>query len=333
MQDSPIPCPSLRQAALLRRYGPPEAIRVETQLLPPRKPGLVPVQVLAAAVTVGDARIRAARAPGGLGPMLRLAFGLTGPRQPVLGMFFCGRQIEPAPGLAAGSRVMGNTGMAMGAHATHLQIDPARLRPVPESLGAAEAAALMFGGLTAADFLLDKAALRPGQSLLVNGATGEVGCAALQIARHLGLVTTAICRAANHEFARGLGASACHDYRQGPPQGRWDGILDLAGTLPYARSKALLAPGGVLMPATASLGAMLGGALRPRRGTHRITPSTTDDGPKALDRLLDLHRQGAIRPVVSAHLSLDQIAQAHALCDSGHKRGSVVVVMAADDRP
>ncbi len=331
MQDSPLPSPSLRQAAILRRYGPPGAIRVETQPLPQRKAGQVPVQVLAAAVTVGDARIRAARAPGGLGPMLRLAFGLTGPRQPVLGMFFCGRLIEPAPGLAAGARVMGGTGMAMGAHATHLPIDPSRLRPVPESLDVAEAAALMFGGLTAADFLLDKAALRPGQSLLVNGATGEVGTAALQLARHLGLVTTAICRAENHDFARGLGASTCHDYRQGPPQGQWDGILDLAGNLPYARSQALLTPGGVLMPATASLGAMLGAALRPRRGPHRITAATTDDGPKALDRLLDLYRRGAIRPVVSARLPLDQIGQAHAICDSGHKRGSVVVVMPDDD--
>jgi NADPH:quinone reductase-like Zn-dependent oxidoreductase len=149
----------------------------------------------------------------------------------------------------------------------------------------------------------------------------------LQIARHLGAATTAVCRAENHALARSLGAAACHDYRIGPPCGEWDAILDIAGTLPWARARALLAPGGVLMPVTASLGQMLGAALQPRRGGRRITGATTSDGPAALARVLDLARAGVLVPVIAARLPLSGIAKAHALVDSGHKRGSVVVVV------
>ena len=256
---------------------------------------------------------------------MRLAFGLTRPRRPVLGMMFAGRMASAGTRFDDGDRVIGTTGMAMGAHAEILAVDEARLLPLAD-LSDSDAVALLFGGMTAADFLIDKARLRAGQRLLVNGATGEVGVAALQIARHLGAVTTAVCRAENHDLARSLGAAACQDYRQGPPCGEWDAILDIAGTLPWRQARGLLAPGGVLMPVTASLGQMLGAALRPRRGGRRITGATTSDGPAALARVLDLARAGVLAPVIAARLPLAGIAAAHALCDSGHKRGSVVVV-------
>lgn len=315
------------KAAICTAYGPPETVTIADVPDPVPRPGEAAVDVAAAAVTLGDARIRAARAPAGLSFGLRLAFGLRRPRKPVLGMFFCGRLVQAAGGLPAGTLVMGNTGMAMGAHAERLVVAPDRLFAVPGGLDAAGAAALFFGGLTAADFLIDKARLAPGERLLVNGATGEVGCAALQIARHLGAGVTAVCSAANHDFALSLGADAVHDYRSGPPVGQWDVIMDVAGTLPYAAARPLLAPGGRLLPVTAGLGAMLGAALRPRRHGHVVTAATTADGPPAMRRLLDLHAQGALRPVVGATFPFDRIRDAHHLADSGHKRGAVVVMM------
>ena len=250
--------------------------------------------------------------------MLRLAFGLTAPRRPVLGMNFAGLVPD-------GTRVMGVTTMRLGAHAERLALPAGRVVRIPEGLSDAEAAAFFFGGLTAADFLIDKAALRRGQSLLVNGATGEVGVAALQIARHLGARTTAICRAENHDFARQMGATDCLDYRDGSPKGQWDAILDIQGTLPFARARPLLAPGGVLLPGTATLGPMLGAALRPRRGGLRVTAGVTLDTPVAMERLVGLYRQGTYRPFVGAEFAFADIGKAHALADSGHKRGAVVV--------
>jgi NADPH:quinone reductase-like Zn-dependent oxidoreductase len=312
------------KAAVARRYGPPDVVALVEVPLPLLRPGQVHVEVGAAAVTVGDARIRAARAPAGMGLLMRLAFGLTRPRRPVLGMMFAGRMASAGARFNDGDRVIGTTGMAMGAHAEILAIDETRLLPLSD-LSDSDAVSLLFGGMTAADFLIDKARLQPGHRLLVNGASGEVGCAAVQIARHIGAEVTAVCRAENHDLVRHLGARHCHDYCIGPPCGEWDAILDVAGTLPWARARGLLAPGGVLMPVTASLGQMLGAALRPRRGGRRITGVTTSDGPAALARVLDLARAGALVPVIAARLPLAGIVEAHALADSGHKRGSVVV--------
>ena len=104
------------KAAVIRAYGGPEVVKIETLPAPVPRNRRIGVTVSAAAVTRGDARIRAADAP----PGLRLAFGIRRPRQPVLGMFFSGRLNEAAAGLPPGARVFGNTGMAMGAHAEEL---------------------------------------------------------------------------------------------------------------------------------------------------------------------------------------------------------------------
>lgn len=315
-------------AALARAYGGPDVITLAPRPAPVAPPGWAEVAVRAAAVTRGDARIRAGAAPPGLSAGLRLAFGLRRPRQPVLGMMFCGEISAPVAGFAAGARVLGNTGLAMGAHAERLVIAPERLFAVPEGLDDAEAAALLFGAMTAAGFLIDKARIAPGARVLINGATGEVGCAAVQIARYLGAEITAVSRAENHDFARELGAHRVLDYRDGPPRGAWDLVLDIAGTLPWAGARAILAPGGRLAPVTASLGMMLGAATRPRRaGGRRICASTTAEGPAAMARVLALLNRGALRPVVGTRLPFDEIARAHDLADSTHKRGAAIVMM------
>ncbi|MGQ7828813.1 NAD(P)-dependent alcohol dehydrogenase [Altererythrobacter sp. Z27] len=298
--------------------------------LPAANRGHARISVNAAAVTSGDARIRSAMAPAGMSVGLRLAFGIRRPRQPVLGMFFSGTLEEAVAGMEPGTRVFGNTGMAMGAHAQHLTIASDRIVAIPDDLELddAEAAALPFGGLTAADFLIGKARIAQGAKVLVNGATGEVGCAALQIASNFGAIVTAVCRTENHEFARELGASRVHDYREGIPRGQWDIVMDIAGTLPWRRASELVAPGGVHLPVTASLHQMLGAALFPRRAEgRRISGTTSSDGPAALLRLRSLFADGVLKPVVGARFPFSRIVDAHVLVDTGHKRGGVVVTM------
>lgn len=308
-----------------RRYGPPEVIDLVSRPDPIPKPGEVLVRVTAAPVTRGDARIRALDVPAGFGPILRLAFGLRGPRAKVQGVEFAGRVVTGAGDFAPGRRVFGITGMAGGAHAEHLCIAASgRILPIPESLSDAEAAAFFFGGLTAADFLIDKAGLHPGERLLVNGATGAVGVAALQIARRLGAQVTAVCSAPNHDFALGLGADAVLDYRDGPPRGVWDVVMDVAGTLPF--DPGVLSPGGRYLPVTASLAQTLGQALRPRRQGRRLTGGVISDSLPAMQRLVRLHSEGAFQPVVGQTLPFARIRQAHALAGGGHKRGSVVLL-------
>lgn len=310
-----------------RRYGPPEVIDLVERPIPRAKPGEVLVRVTAAPVTRGDARIRALDVPAGFGPILRLVFGLRGPRTRVQGMEFAGHVVTGAGTFAPGDRVFGITGMRGGAHAEYLCVlASGRLLPIPETLSDAEAAAFFFGGLTAADFLIDKAALRPGERLLVNGATGAVGVAALQIARHLGAQVTAVCSAPNHNFALGLGAGAVLDYHSGPPRGVWDVVMDVAGTLPF--DPAILSPGGRYLPVTATLGQTIDQALRPRRQGRALTGGVIADTLPAMQRLVRLHAEGAFRPVMGETLPFARIREAHALAGGGHKRGSVVLLFA-----
>lgn len=319
------------RAATTPAYGPPEVVRVARVPRPRPGPGEVLVRVSATPVTRGDARLRGNDAPAGFGPLLRLAFGLRRPRNPVQGMEFAGVVETPAGGLASGDRVFGVTGLKGSAHAEYLTIPAAgRIFRTPETLTDAEAAAFFFGGLTAADFLIDKARLAPDERVLINGATGAVGSAAIQIARHLGARVTAVCSPANADFARWIGAEEVFDYGAGGIAGAWDVVMDVAGTLPYPRAAALLRRGGRLLPVTATLREQISYVLQPRRGGHRITGGTIAETRPAMERLLALHTEGAYQPVVGAVLPFERIAAAHALAGSGHKRGSVVVRIEGD---
>lgn len=319
------------QAATVRRYGGPDVVTIETLPIPTPKPGELRLRITAAAVTAADARLRANDAPRGFGLIMRLMTGVIRPRNPVPGMEFTGVVDAIGTGVTnftPGQRVFGSTGLKGGAHAEYLTIRAdAKLFPQPDTLTNTQAAAFFFGGLTAADFLLDKAALRQGARLLINGATGAVGTAAIQLALHLGAHVTAVARADNHALARRLGADATLDYRDGPITGQWDAILDVAGTLPYPKAAALLCPGGRLLPVTATLTQQLSYALRPNRGLHRITGGIIGDGRPAMERLIRLHTQGAYHPFIGETLPFAQIAQAHAIAGSRHKVGNVVVTI------
>ena len=138
---------------------------------------------------------------------------------------------------------------------------------------------------------------------------------------------TAVAGRANHALARKLGADAVIDYSAGPISGQWDVILDVVGTLPYPRAKGLLAEAGRLLPVTATLAEQIGAALRPRRGTHRISGGVIGEGRAAMERLIRLHRDGVYRPHLGRTLPFAEVRAAHALAGSRHKQGNVVIVM------
>jgi len=322
------------KAAICRHYGPPHVVTIENAPDPGPGPGEVLVAVKVAGLTLGDARIRGARAPWGMGPMIRLAFGLRGPRRPILGREYAGQVMTLGKGVTqfrAGDSVFGITdGLRMGTHAELVAVKASGLiLPRPDTLTVAEAAAFWFGGLTAADFLLDQCALQPGERVLVVGATGAVGSAALQIARHHGAHVTALTSAANLELARGLGADVALDYRADRVQGPFDVILDVPGVMRDAATR--LAPGGRLGMVTADLAQMLGAMLRPRRaGGRRLCAGVIKETPQAMARLLTLHRAGGYTPLMGENFALQDIVRAHALADSGHKRGNLVVTIGGD---
>ena len=318
------------KAATARRYGGPEVMVIETLPRPVARPGQLLIKTAAFGVTRGDARIRGLDVPRGMGLLLRLIFGVTRPRRPVPGREFAGVVAalgDGVTGWSVGDAVMGITpGMSLSAGAEYCAV-PADgcLARRPETLTPEEAAGTFFGLLTAADFLLDQAKLRPGDRVLINGASGAVGIAATWLASHAGAQVTAVCSPANHDFARSYGADRTADYTRPLPEGPYDVILDVAGTLPYPQAKPLLAGGGRLALITADPKGQLGANLRPRRGTHRLLAGATKESPAALTRALAFHAQGYRSPITA--LPLTDIQQAHQHASTGHKRGNIVVTL------
>lgn len=328
------------RAGVVERYGPPSVVRIATVADPVAGRGEVVVRVMAATVNSGDARIRGARFPRGFALPGRLALGLRGPRAAVLGVVFSGVVEEvgegvevgrrrrggtsPASGLAVGDRVCGMTGARMGAHAELVAVSASRLVRIDDGISFDDAAGVLFGGTTALSFLRDRAAVRPGERVLVVGAAGAVGTNAVQLAKHLGATVTAVTSAQNAELVRSLGADRVVDYRVTPTRAlaehgeRFDVVFDTVGALSPKTGRPLLAEGGRLLLAAATLGEIIAA-----RGP--VKTGTAPQRPEDFTTLLDLVGSGALRVVVDDALPLDGLAAAHARVDSGRKTGNLVL--------
>lgn len=328
--------PDMMRAATARRYGPPSVMALETLPRPVPGPNQVLVAVEAFGVTRGDARIRALDVPKGYGPLVRAMFGWAKPRNPVFGREFSGQIAAvgfEVTGWPVGTPVFGVTdGMSMGAGAEYCVVSADKmLFRRPESMTTEQGAALLFGGITTLDFLTRQMSVKAGERLLVNGATGSVGTAMIEIGKALGLHVTAVCSAENADLAQDLGADDVLDYRTPggivAPDGGFDIIADIAGTLPYKRAKLLMADGGRLCLITSSFLQNLGGMLRSKRGTHQIAAHPIKETPEMVAKLLRLFEAGQYNPMIGARLPLSEIVTAHELASGGHKRGNVVVMV------
>lgn len=319
--------PKTMRAWCARDYGGPEVLELRDLPLRPPGPGEVLVRVEATTVSSADRRIRALDVPRGMGPILRMVFGITRPRNPVLGAEFTGIVAAVGAEVARfreGDAVIAFPGARMGGHAEFARM-PAkgRLVPRPASMPLETAAALAFGGSTARHFLR-RTALRAGERVLVIGASGTVGSALVQLALLAGARVTGMTSGPNLALVAALGADP-RDYQAAPlpPSGEaWDVIADPAGALDWARAQALLAEGGRYLAINAGLGAM----LARHRGSRQIFAGPAEERLDDLEALAGLADTGAFRPLIDGILPFTALPEAHARADSGRKRGSVVVL-------
>src|SRR5262245_59659302 len=174
------------KAAIYRRYGPPAVVQIADVPRPDLKTTEVLVKVRATTVTAGDSRLRSGRVPKGFALLLRLGFGITGPRKPILGWELAGDVVAVGQSVnrfAPGDKVFA---ARMGCHAEYVTVPENVAAPIPSNLTFEHAAALPFGGLTSLFYLRDKARIQNGERVLINGASGAVGSAAVQLAKHFG---------------------------------------------------------------------------------------------------------------------------------------------------
>jgi len=314
------------------KYGSSNVITQVNLPKPTPKPKEVLVRIFATTVSAGDWRARSLTMPKGLGLMGRLVFGITGPRKPILGTEFSG--VIEAVGAEVtnyqpGDAVIGFPGAAFGAHAEFITM-PAdgKLTLKPDNIGFEHAAAIPFGATTAYDFLVNKAMLQKGERVLINGASGSVGSACVQIAKHLGAHVTGVCSGGNAEMVRGLGADHVIDYRTQDvvkAGTNYDMVVDTVGTLPWAQAKHTIRDGGKMVLIAGITSDMFLGRIKARLAGKKMVGGVASEHRDILEAVVKLAAQGAFQPVIDRSYAFDDMKAAHAHVDTGRKKGNVVV--------
>jgi NADPH:quinone reductase-like Zn-dependent oxidoreductase len=326
------------KAAVYRRYGPVDVVSVADVPKPAPQGDQILVRVHAATVGVVDSLARQ-----GSPRYARVAFGLRRPKHAVLGSDFAGEVEAAGPAVtrfAAGDRVFGTVGPHFGAHAEYVCLsEQAAVAPMPANLSYPEAASLVDG--TALCFLRDKANLRAGQSIAINGASGAVGSTAVQLAKHFGATVTGVCSGANTDLARKLGADATVDYTEADfarAGQAYDVIFDVAGKSSFAHCRAALTSAGVYLTTAPSPAILLQMPWTSKFGRKKAVVAFTGLRPpsekrKDLGYIAELAEAAGLAPVIDACYPLERIADAYRHVDAGHKRGNVIVTMAGQPQP
>jgi NADPH:quinone reductase-like Zn-dependent oxidoreductase len=325
------------KAIVCERYGPPEVLKLAEVEKPAPRDNEILIKIHATTVTSGDWRVRSLNVPRGFGFIMRLVFGISRPRQPILGTELAGvveLTGKDVSKFQVGDSVFAFSDASMGCHAEYKCLpENGVIALKPTNLTFEEAAALSFGGMTALDFF-HRAKLQRGESVLINGASGAVGTAAVQLARHFGADVTGVCSTANVELVRSLGASHVIDYtKEDFTQNRetYDIILDTVGSAPFCRSKGSLKKGGRLLMILAGLPDMLQAPWVSLTSGKKVVAGPAATRAEDLRYLAKLAETGEFKPVIDRRYPFEQIASAHRYVDTGRKKGNVVITLEHDD--
>ena len=321
------------KAFVYERYGPPDVLELKQVEKPAPKDHEVLIKIRATTVTTGDWRARSLEMPTGFGFMGRLFFGISKPKQPILGTELAGdvesvgKAVEK---FKVGDAVLAFPGASLGCHAEYRCMpESGAIAAKPANITYEEAASLCFGGATALDFFR-RANLRPGETVLVNGASGGVGTAMVQLAKHFGATVTGVCSGANVELVRSLGASQVIDYTKEDftKNGEaYDVIVDTVGTAPFSRSKGSLKDGGRLLLVLGGLADLLRAPWDSLTSKKKVIAGPAAERVQDVRLLAELAATGKYKAVIDRRYPFEQMVEAHRYVDTGRKKGSVVITL------
>jgi NADPH:quinone reductase-like Zn-dependent oxidoreductase len=317
------------KAAVQTRYGPPDVVRIEDVPMPPVGERDVLVRVHVTTVNRTDCGFRGAH------PFfIRLFTGIVRPRRKILGTEFAGVVEEVGSGVrsvAVGDRVFGFHEWRFGAHAEYLSIrEDGPVATMPADLTFEEAAPSTDGAHYALSNIR-KVKIRSGDAVLVYGATGAIGSAAVQLLKSIGAVVTAVCDTKSVELVRSLGADRVIDYTTEDftkDDQRYDLVLDAVGKSSFGRCRGLLRSRGVYVSSDMgplSQNPILGVVTPLFRRKRVMMPIPPRLGQEELAYLKGLLESGAFRPVIDRRYPLEQIAEAYRYVETGRKIGNVLI--------
>jgi len=323
------------KAIMYTEYGLADVLHLQEIEMPSPKANEVLIKVHATSVTAADVNARGFTfVPPGFGVMARLSFGFRKPRQPILGVEVSGEIVatgQDVKRFKKGDRVFG-VSLHYGAYAEYLCLpENSKLVQIPANLTYNEAASIPFGATTALYFLRDQAKLKPGQKVLIVGASGCTGVYAVQLAKYYGAEVTGVCSTRNLELVRSLGADHVIDYTQEDftRNGQaYDVIFDMVpGKSSFGRYKSSLKSNGLYLAGAGGVEVFPQMAWTALIGGKKVIAGVAPDRREDLVFLKDLLETGNLKPVIDRCYPLEQTAQAHRYADTGRKRGSVAITV------
>lgn len=314
------------KAAVYTQYGLPDVLQLKDVAKPAPKENEILLRIKATAVNSGDVRLRKAD------PLaVRLFFGLLKPKVNILGSVFSGevesvgKQVKR---FNIGDQVFGHTDMRFGAYAEYICLpEDGSLALKPAGISHDEAAAIPFGGVTALHFI-EKAMIQVNQKVLIVGASGAVGSAAVQLAKSYGAIVTGVCSTSNIDLVKSIGADTVIDYTKEDftQHGQiYDLIFDAVNTISVSRSLKSLAKNGIMILSAAGMTEMLQGLWISMTSKKKVITGVVSHQAADIIFLKELIESGKFKPVIDSTYPLEQIAEAHAYVDKGHKRGNIVI--------
>ena len=324
------------KAIVYTQFGPPDVLQLEEVEKPSPKDNEVLIKIHATTVTTGDMNARGFTfVPPGLGLLARLMLGFRKPKKSILGMELAG-EIEAigrdVKQFKEGDQVFGMDSNGMGAYAEFkCMSEEGALAIKPAHMTYEQAAVVPFGAHTALFFLRDKGNIQRGQKVLINGASGSVGTAAVQLAKYFGAEVTGVCSTRNLEMVKSLGADQVIDYTKddfAQSDETYDLILDaVVGKTSFSGCRDSLKQNGRYLAVAGGMKEMMQTLWTSMIGSKKVIAGPAAARAEDLRFLVELFEAGQFKAVIDKRFPLEQTAEAHRYVESGHKKGNVVITV------
>jgi NADPH:quinone reductase-like Zn-dependent oxidoreductase len=338
------------KAVVYTEYGPPEVLQLKEVQKPAPTPALaggaredneIVIRNHATTINIGDIWARNFKEitpskftmPLPLWLPSRMYFGFTKPRVNILGSEFAG-EVEAmgkkVKRFRKGDQVFGYRGQSMGAYAEYLCIpEDGMVALKPANMTYEEAATVPYGALTALS-LLRKANIQRGQKVLINGASGSIGSAAVQLARYFGAEVTGVCGTPRLKLVKALGADKVIDYTREDftKNGEaYDLIFDILGKSSFSSCKNSLTRNGIYLLASFKIKQLFQMLWTSITGGKKVICTLSSENPKDLIFIKELVEAGKIKSIIDRCYPLEQTAEAHRYVEKGYKTGSIIITM------
>lgn len=324
----------MMKAIVATGYGSPEVLQLKEVSRPEPKENEVLVKVYASSATTADGMMRTGKPYFG-----RLMTGLTKPKHAIPGTGFAGiveTVGENVTTFKSGDRVFGETTLGFSTNAEYFTIpETGVILPMPENMSYAEGATYGDGHVTSLNFLKEIAQIKPGQKVLVNGASGSLGTAAIQLAKFFGAEVTGVCSTRNAGLVKSLGADQVIDYTKKDftkVNETYNVVFDTVGKSSFSKSKNILSESGLYVSPVLKFSLLLQmmrtSVFSKKKAKFAATGLRSDEELQNLFvELVEIFKEGRLKTVIDRQYPLAKVAEAHRYIATGHKKGNVVIMV------